>query len=72
MRFKGKVWKLKSHWLVEVPSLDIMTQGKTKQEALLMVADAIETLVNQPLFKIEVKAGRGSEIEVGSDDAAAV
>ena len=68
MRFKGKVWKDGKFWLIEVPALDVMTQGNTKREALEMIADAIEVLVDKPDFKIEVHAGRGDEIEVGSED----
>jgi predicted RNase H-like HicB family nuclease len=41
MELEGRVWKNKNHWLVEVPSLNIMTQGKTREEALFMIKDAI-------------------------------
>jgi hypothetical protein len=46
MELEGKVWKSGKHWLVEVPSLDLMTQGYTKKEALLMIRDAVLQLVN--------------------------
>lgn len=41
MELEGKVWKSKKHWLVEVPSLNIMTQGYSKEEAIDMIKDAI-------------------------------
>ena len=41
MELEGKIWKNKNHWLVEVPSLNIMTQGNTRKEALFMIKDAI-------------------------------
>ena len=41
MELEGKIWKNKNHWLVEVSSLDIMTQGETREEALFMIKDAI-------------------------------
>lgn len=41
MELEGKIWKNKNHWLVEVSSLNIMTQGETRDEALFMVKDAI-------------------------------
>lgn len=41
MELEGKIWKSKKQWLVEVSSLNIMTQGKTRKEALFMVEDAI-------------------------------
>lgn len=41
MELEGKIWKNKKHWLVEVPSLNMMTQGETRKEALFMIKDAI-------------------------------
>lgn len=41
MELEGKIWKNKNHWLVEVSSLNIMTQGETRDEALFMIKDAI-------------------------------
>ncbi len=41
MELEGKIWKSKNLWLVEVPSLDAMTQGKTKEEALMMIEDLV-------------------------------
>jgi len=70
MRFKGRVWKDGGFWLVEVPALDVMTQGHTRHEALEMVADAIEGYVDRPRFKVEVHPGPNGEFEVGSTDAA--
>lgn len=41
MELEGKIWKNKKHWLVEVSSLNVMTQGETREEALFMIKDAI-------------------------------
>jgi predicted RNase H-like HicB family nuclease len=41
MEMEGKIWKDGKFWLVEVPTLDAMTQGKTRKEALAMVGDLI-------------------------------
>jgi predicted RNase H-like HicB family nuclease len=41
MELEGRVWKNKNHWLVEVSSLNIMTQGESRKEALFMIQDAI-------------------------------
>ncbi len=54
MELAGKIWKNRQHWLVEVPSLDVMTQGKTKQEALLMMRDAVWELIHA-YFKTQMK-----------------
>lgn len=72
MRFGGRVWKDGGFWLVEVPALDITTQGRTRREALEMIADAIEGFVDKRGFRADVHAGPDGGIEVGSRDAAAL
>lgn len=46
MELEGKIWKSGKFWLVEVPAVDVMTQGYSRQEALKMIAGAIEGLVD--------------------------
>lgn len=46
MELEGKVWKEGKFWLVEVPSLNVMTQGKSRKEALLMLEDALMGLIH--------------------------
>jgi predicted RNase H-like HicB family nuclease len=55
MEFEGKVWKSTSTWLVEVPSLDLMTQGETKEEALKMLEELIIELTDYYFTKKEGK-----------------
>ena len=50
MRLYGRVYKDGKWWLAEVPLLDAMTQGRSRKEALAMVADLLETLVEPPWF----------------------
>jgi hypothetical protein len=59
-------------WLVEIPALDIMTQGRTRREALEMIADAIEGFVEKRGFEAVVHDGPDGRLEVGSADAAAL
>lgn len=47
MYLEGKVWKDDSFWLIEVPSLDLATQGKSKKDACRMLQDALKALMNQ-------------------------
>lgn len=54
MELEGKVWKDKKFWLIEVPSLNLITQGKTKKEALEMIGDAITGLI-ECYFESEMK-----------------
>ena len=41
MEIEGKIWKDGKFWLVEIPALDAMTQGKTRKEALAMAEDLV-------------------------------
>lgn len=45
--FQGKLWKDpdSSWWLIEVSFLNVMTQGRTRKEALEMLKDAIMELL---------------------------
>lgn len=70
MRFAGRVFKVGKFWAVEVPILEVVTQGRTKKDALQMVADAIESLANRPGFRLDVFPGAGEYFEVGSEDLA--
>ncbi len=68
MRFAGRLTKTGSYWAVEVPILDVATQGRTRNEALEMIADAIEGLVNKPGFRVVVFPGPGDDFEIGATD----
>jgi hypothetical protein len=60
------------HWAVEVPILGVVTQGRNKSDALEMIADAVECLVNKPGFRISVFSGPGDHFEIGASDQAAL
>lgn len=77
MEFEGKVWKdpNSSWWLVEVFFLDVMTQGRTRKEALLLVEDAILLLLEdsyasilEKTFKLKVSLYEDGVIGVGATD----
>lgn len=53
MEMEGKIWKDSKFWLVEIPALDVMTQGKTRKEALSMVKNLILEMMKS-YFKDEV------------------
>lgn len=54
VKFEGSVSKSKRMWLVEIPALDVMTQGKSKKDAYIMIKDAVELLVDRKGFKVRV------------------
>jgi hypothetical protein len=72
MRFEGRVIEVGRYWAVEVPILDLVTQGRSRRDALGMVADAVETLVNRPGFTAEVFPVDDHRFEIGSSDTAAL
>src|ERR1700722_718455 len=45
MELAGKICKSKKFWLVEVPVLDAMTQGRTREEAFEMIKDLIKEMI---------------------------
>lgn len=68
MRFLGKIYEDGEFWLAEVPVLDAMTQGHTREEALEMAEDLLMSLANRPGFSVEVHSGEGDTFEVSSPD----
>lgn len=72
MRIRGRVFKAGAWWAIEVPVLDVFTQGRTKREACEMLKDAIEELAGRDGFKVQVFAGRSETIEVSASDDAAL
>jgi hypothetical protein len=46
--------------------LGVVTQGRTRKDAFVMIADAIQTLGAKPGFRVEVFPGEGEYFEVGS------
>ena len=64
MRFSGRVYKEGKWWLAEIPVLEAMTQGRSRKEALEMVSDMMESMINTKGFKVEVFLGAKNEFEV--------
>ena len=72
MRFCGRIYKDGSYWLAEIPTLEYITQGRTKKEALEMVGDLVETMVDKKDFAAQVYATRGDRFEVCSENVKAL
>lgn len=68
MHFQGKLQRDGKQWLAEVPVFDAMTQGRTRAEALDMIADWFATMVERRDFTVRVVNVRGSGFEVAASD----
>jgi predicted RNase H-like HicB family nuclease len=77
MELEGRVWKdtNSSWWLVQIDFLDIMTQGRTRKEALEMIKDAVMELLKDSYensmdahFELYVTLYKGDIIGMGASD----
>lgn len=77
MELEGKVWKDpdSSWWLIEISFLDVMTQGKTRKEALEMIKDAVMELLKDSYegslskqFQLSVALYEDGVIGLGASD----
>lgn len=72
MRFEGTLVRDGRFWLAEIPLLDAMTQGRTRAEALRMIADWLETMVDRRGFSAEIHPRGKTEFEVSGNDVPAM
>ena len=68
MRIEGHIWKDGKYWLVEIPVLDAITQGRTIKEAFEMAADLVESLVDIEGFTVQVHPFQGDHFELSSNN----
>lgn len=61
MKVEGKLIKSGGWWAAEVPFLLVFTQGRTKKEAQAMVKDAIELMVDQEGFAVDISGGNDKD-----------
>ncbi|MGA8808122.1 MAG: helix-turn-helix domain-containing protein [Thermoanaerobaculia bacterium] len=72
MRFEGKLTRAGRFWLAEIPLLDAMTQGRTRREALQMIGDWLETMIDRRDFRASVYPRGTREFEISGNDAGAM
>ncbi len=69
MRFQGKLCNEGKFWLAEVPVFDAMTQGRTRKEALDMIADWFVSMANRQGFGVDIHPTGKDAFEVSSADS---
>lgn len=75
MFFEATFAKEGKWWVIESPLLAVGSQGTSKANALAMLADAIEALVNKADFKVtvtECASGTGTAVVSANDSGALV
>lgn len=74
MKIEGKLIppreKKDKYWGVEIPLLSIFTQGKSKNDACTMAADAVEALIDKKGFKAVCVPSDKNTFTVSSADTA--
>jgi len=77
MELEGKVWKDQdsSWWLVEISFLDVMTQGRSRKDALRMIKDSVWELLKDSYeglvdkrFQLTVNLYENGVIGLGASD----
>jgi len=68
MKIEGKLDRSGSWWAVEIPLLKIFTQGRSKKDAYCMAKDAIESIVDEKKFTVNVTPGPADTFMVGSNN----
>ena len=60
MKLEGRIWKDErtNYWVVDVPLLDISTQGRSRKDALAMIEDAIQLEAGKEGLKIQAELSR--------------
>ena len=68
MQLVGTLKKHDKHWVIEVPSLDLMTQGRTKKDALLMIKDAVELVSEASNFNVNVESLDNNQFSLSTNN----
>jgi helix-turn-helix protein len=72
MRFRGKLQRDGRHWLAEVPAFDAITQGRTRGEALDMIADWFASMAGQSPRSVRVVNVCSADFEIAAIDTRAM
>jgi len=67
MKLEGKLFKDGRTWIVEVPALELVTQGTSRSDAMVMIEDAVESLVNCEGFKASALPSDGATFLLGAN-----
>ena len=69
MRLSGQIYKDGKFWVVEIPILDTMTQGRTRMNGLEMAKDLVESLANAAGFVVTIHPIEKNGFEISSNSS---
>jgi hypothetical protein len=64
VQIKGDIYKRGKFWIIECPTLDASTQGRSRSEALSMMVDWVRTVVDDDAYPVEIQAVGKSGFEM--------
>lgn len=70
MRIQGQIYKDGKFYLVEIPALNCMTQGKTKEEAITMAGDWVRNFEDKLDFEVYWLNKKEGAFALESEDSA--
>ena len=59
-------------WAAEAPVAGVFTQGRSRRDAAAMLADAFESLINRPGFKVTVIDDGADQVLIEANEPAAL
>ena len=71
MRFEGVLkpsTRKEKYWSIAVPALGIYTQGRNREDAFLMICDALEASADRKGFKATIVEDRGRRFAITAND----
>ena len=68
MKLEGRIWQDKKTCLIEIEDLHIVTEGRSRVNALRMIEDAVESLVFVNGFKAIATADSHGIVSLKSND----
>jgi hypothetical protein len=72
VKFQGNLTKSDKWWAVDMPILDLHTQGKTKKEAYEMAIDVVKCMSPIESIELVITPGESNSFEIGSNNTKAM
>jgi predicted RNase H-like HicB family nuclease len=70
IRFQGSIHKNGKYWLIEVPVFNAITQGKSRKDALQMIKDYFDCLLDNETVQVFVQPLDENTFALGSEPIA--